>query len=372
MTRRVFRLILVLAVALFPATVQAQTLSGTVQFGGDVLIHDALLADAYDTEQDAYDFTHMFEPVAPLLSQTDLTVLNLEVPIAKGTYSGYPMFNSPPALLDAIAQTGTDLLLCANNHALDRLGKGARQTIEQIEATGLSHIGTARNREEFNAVPLYDVGGIRVAIFNYTQHTNGMQEKDTEANLRYAVHYFAVHRAEKDILAAREAGADYVILCVHWGREYEREPTKGVRQWAQELCDAGADLIIGGHPHVLQGYETLQSTNKKTGEVHDALVLYSMGNFLSGQRDQYRDTGALFRFTLEKDTASGETRLASHGYIPTWVWLDAETESYRVLPLAQAIDAPPEGMAASDIARMREALAETTSHMGPEYLLEAE
>lgn len=350
--------LLVLCVCLCcAAPALSEHVTATLQFGGDLLIHDTLLADAYDEATDTYDFTHMLAPVAPLLAETDLTVLNLEVPISGTRYSGYPQFNSPPALLDAIAATGADLLLCANNHALDRLGKGARNTIEAIEAAGLRHIGTARNKDEYNAVPLFDLNGIQVAIFNYTQHTNGMEKEDTEANLRHAVHYFAVHRAERDVQVAREAGADFVILCTHWGKEYEREPTKTVRNWAKELEGIGVDLVIGGHPHVLQGYET----------INDMLVLYSTGNFLSGQREQYRDTGALFRFTLEKDMASGETSLQAYGYIPTWVW--ESDGSFRVVAIEEALASPDPGMTIADIARMQEALAETTSLLGVEQLI---
>lgn len=340
----------------------AQT--ATLQFGGDVLIHQLLLDDAYDAETDTYDFSHMLADVSGLLADTELTVLNLEVPIAAGYYSGYPTFNSPPALLDALKDTGVDVLLCANNHALDRLGRGARQTIERIEAIGLAHIGTARNRDEFNAVPMFDLNGIKVALFNYTQHTNGMEKNDTAENLRYAVHYFGVERAQRDVQAAREAGADYVILSVHWGREYERLPTEGVRTWAQELADAGADLIIGGHPHVLQPYEILTGNDGV-----ETVVLYSMGNFLSGQREQYRDTGALFRFTLRKDAASGITRLESYGYIPTWVWLDEGIGRYRVLALEEALENLPEGITPELYARMQEAWEETVNHLGGQHVI---
>lgn len=361
--RRLLAVIGLLALAA-PCAGHADILTATIQFGGDVLIHQPLLDDAYDEAGDTYDFTHMLEPVSDLLAQTDLTVLNLEVPIAKGRYGGYPQFNSPPTLLDALAATGTDVLLCANNHALDRLGKGARQTLDAIDAAGLAHVGTARNREEYNAVPLFDLNGISIAIFNYTQHTNGMEKEDTEENLRYAVHYFAVHRAERDVQAAREAGADYVILCVHWGREYEREPTQGVRDWAQALCDAGADLIIGGHPHVMQPMERLVSADG----THETHVLYSMGNFLSGQREQYRDTGALFRFMLEKDTQSGRTETNGHGYIPTWVWLREDIGRYQTLALERAMREPPEGMSNDAVERMQTAWEETVSHMGDDII----
>lgn len=362
--------VLILIALLFTPLASAETYTATLQFGGDVLIHQALLDDAYDADSDCYDFTHMLADVAPLLAETDLTVLNLEVPIAGKDYSGYPFFNSPPALLDAIASTGTDLLLCANNHAMDRLGDGARRTIEHIETAGLRHIGTARNREEFNTVPLFDVNGIQVAIFNYTQHTNGMESKDTDTGKRYAVHYFAVDRAQRDVQAAKDAGADFVILCVHWGKEYERIPNKTVQGWAQALCEAGADLVIGGHPHVLQPMETLAYSDVKTGDIHEMPIVYSTGNFLSGQREQYRDTGALFRFTLEKDDQTGETNIKSYGYIPTWVWLDDDVGRYAVLDLQQALAAPPEGMDESSYSRMQEAAQETITLLGGEHMLQ--
>lgn len=355
---------MLLLLVILASAAMAEEVTATIQFGGDVLIHQALLDDAYDAQTDTYDFAHMFAPVAGLLAEADLTVLNLEVPIAQGKYTGYPQFNSPPALLEAIAATGTDLLLCANNHALDRLGKGARRTIEAIEAAGLAHVGTARGREEYNAVPMFDVGGIQVAVFNYTQHTNGMNKEDTEENLRYAVHYFAVHRAEKDIAAAREAGADFVVICVHWGKEYEREASKGIREIAQELCAAGADLIVGGHPHVLQEMEWLEHVDAKTGEARKAFVVYSTGNFLSGQREQYRDTGALFRFTLVKDRESGRTRLEKAGYVPTWVWREEASGRYAVVPIETAVKAPLAGMTGADVERMKEAWAETVEKLG--------
>ncbi len=350
-------------------TATADVSAATLLFGGDLLIQSELLQAAFDKADQTYDFAPMLAPVADLLAGADLTVLNLEVPVASGKFTGKPRFNSPPALLSALKSAGVDLLLCANNHALDQLGKGARETLDSVDAAGLSHVGTARDEAEYDEIPIFDVNGIRVAILNYTKHTNNMEKQDKAKNLRNVIHYFDLEEIGEDIRAARGAGADYVVVCVHWGKEYERKPADSVRRWAQALCALGADLVVGGHPHVLQTYEWLAHTDDAGGDTQKTFVLYSTGNFLSGQRDRYTDSGALFRFTLAKDNDAGTTRLVDYKYIPTWVWLREDTGEYQVLDMRTARMEPPDGMSGKALARLHAAWEETVGLMDEEFVL---
>ena len=249
----------------------------------------------------------MFAGVADLFADADLVVGNLETPVAPSRpRSGYPRFNADPFLLDALARLGFDVLLTANNHALDQGAEGVVETHEQLEQRGLSHIGTqrsAREPREVLLVPLREDPPVQLALVNATFALNPGTE---DAHL---VKYLPpgprrLERLTGSIRSAREAGAECVVVFLHWGREYHVAPTPAQRELARELCRRGADLVVGAGPHVIQPMEFVLT---KDGELLDAwepgarqhFVAYSLGNFVSHQRGvaQY---GLLLDLLLEE------------------------------------------------------------------------
>jgi poly-gamma-glutamate capsule biosynthesis protein CapA/YwtB (metallophosphatase superfamily) len=297
---------------------------------GDIMVHDRQLESAYRRAADSYDFSGWFAPVKPYLQEGDLVVGNLETTLAgKDLYfSGYPAFNSPESLAVALREAGFHLVATANNHCLDRGEKGVLRTMAHLEEAGLDFFGTARSREERERVLVIQKKGFRVAFLAYTYGTNGIP---VPAGKEYLVNLLEEERILADLKKAR-GQADLVVVSLHWGLEYRREPGREQQQLAERLIAGGADLILGCHPHVLQPVEFIRTPAGREG-----VVAYSLGNLISDQVYPYTDTGLLLRVEYHKD-AKG-IRLGQVTAVPTWVhrYYPEGRFSYRVLPVADAL-----------------------------------
>ena len=240
----------------------------------------------------------------PYIQSADYAVVNLECPLGGRPYTGYPCFSAPDEYAWQLKKSGFDLLLTANNHCLDRRDAGLRRTIKMLDSMKIPHVGTyvdaaARSSQ----LPLIaDIKGFKVAFLDYTYGTNGIK---IQGNV--VVDYIDKPKMEADIKAARAAGAQVVCVNMHWGIEYKLSPNSDQTSLAQWLVDHGADLVIGGHPHVLEPFKMVHST--ATGR--DALVVYSMGNFISGQKPVDTRVGAMVRVTLKRE-AGGKAVAVSH------------------------------------------------------------
>ncbi|MDH6312241.1 poly-gamma-glutamate capsule biosynthesis protein CapA/YwtB (metallophosphatase superfamily) [Parabacteroides sp. PFB2-10] len=295
-------------------------------FAGDLLIHTALYPSAWSEGGDSsYRFSLPFRDVKTYISSADVSIANLEVPLGGKPYSGYPMFSSPSEIADAVKETGFDILLLANNHAVDRGRRGLGRTLDYLDRLGLEHTGAFRDSvERSKQYPLViDRNNIRVALLNYTYGTNGIPvSKPAVINLIDTL------QMREDIRKAREQKADYIIACLHWGYEYQRKEHAEQREVAHFLAEEGVDLIVGGHPHVVQPYKEI---TRKTGEV--VPVIYSLGNFISNQQWRYADGGIVFDVTLiKKEDAS---LAASFAYEPVWVnrFQTEDKAAYRLIPV---------------------------------------
>ena len=308
---------------------------------GDFVIHDSLIRSAKSEAQRTknamgYDFSPMLTYVKELLSGADFTVANVDGVFygdSKKPYAGYPTFNTPPALLYALKDAGVDMLTMANNHSLDYWYDGLKVSIDNVDAAGLMHIGAARSQEERDFPKIIDIRGIRFGFLNYTTTLNLMDRRaalDPDA-LIYGVNFETNADFEADVRALREGGAEMVICFMHWGTEYRATSSSVQQRLALSLMKAGVDVIMGGHPHVVEPAEWIQGTNQ-FGESQKTLCVYSLGNFLSGQRTSGRDGGILFRFTVKKD-AYGNVSVSDTSYVSAWVWKQGST--YRVLPVNQ-------------------------------------
>ncbi len=299
---------------------------------GDIMAHEPQLTSAYDKDTKTYDFTENYSEITDLLSPADLTMGNLETTLsgADKKYSGYPAFNTPDSILDALKGAGFDLLTTSNNHSQDRGWYGVKRTLETLAEAGIPATGTFLDKDSANTPLIVDVKSTKVAVLAYSYGSNRTIEKS------FSMKIIDLPTIKKDIQRAREAGAQVVIVCPHWGAEKARAPSAKMQSQAKSILEYGADAVIGSHPHVLQKIERLEVT-REDGSTYNGLVAYSLGNFISNQQFQYQDTGMILNVTFSRDLATNAITVQSAGYVPTWVYLDDE-KTYRVLPIARYVD----------------------------------
>lgn len=298
-------------------------------FAGDVMAHSPQLDAAFNPEKSEYNFENSFRFVKPLISNYDLAIANLETTFGGEPYAGYPQFCTPDNLGKALANAGFDILATANNHCADRSGKGIQRTIDIVEYFGMQHTGTFKdtiNREDEYPL-MVKRNGINLALLNYTYGTNGLKVPKP-----YIANYIDTAAIAADLRRADLYGPDFKIVFFHWGLEYQRQPNAEQRMLAKFCFEHGADLVIGSHPHVIQPIEEI--TYKYKGHKKTGVVYWSLGNYISNQRNQYQDGGIMAHLELEKDSKTGETKLVNYGYIPGWVNKSSRTtqKDYFIYP----------------------------------------
>jgi poly-gamma-glutamate synthesis protein (capsule biosynthesis protein) len=257
-----------------PTTVDRPLRSFTVLTTGDFLLHMPVQrkALAYGGGS-TYDFSPMLAQVAGQIAAADLAICHLETPLSPDdtALSGYPIFNTAKEIADAAAAAGYDTCSTASNHSLDQGAKGVASTLDQLDRVGLGHAGTARSAEEAARPDRHEVNGVSVAHLDYTYGTNGIP---VPAGQPFLVNLIDLDRILADAHAAKAAGAEVVIVEMHWGLEYQSLPTAEQQQQARVLSDSpDIDLVIGQHVHVVQAAE-------RRG---DEYVVYGTGNLLSNQ-----------------------------------------------------------------------------------------
>lgn len=270
-----------------------------IVFAGDAMMH-TLQIEVSKQKDGGYDFSECFAEIDSYIRSADYAVVNLETPVSQPPYSGYPRFNAPATYLDALKDAGFDLFLTANNHTLDRADEGLCNTIDSLEARHLDHIGTYKSDSARHAtVPfIRNINGIKIGFLNYTYGTNGLLPK-TDVK----VDYINREQIRRDVEATRNAGAEYIFACIHWGDEYKLLPNKVQCELGLFLHEIGVDAVIGSHPHVIQPIEL------KDGR----LTVYSLGNFISNMLTRDTRGGALVRVVVKRDT-HGNVRLADASY----------------------------------------------------------
>lgn len=328
----------------------------TVAVQGDLLMHATFFQKKYNPVcrigEGEYDFSSLFRYVSDYIKAADYAAVNLETTLGGDgfPYQGNPTFNCPDAILEAAGDAGYDLLLTANNHSYDTLMTGINRTLEASREAGFDTLGTRLSREEDRFL-IKDICGIRIgmACYTYTMTMSGGKPRlndNAPVEMPEQINYFSYSNLEKfyteaeELLEAmKEQGAENTILFIHWGTEYETAENKTQRQMAQKLCDLGCDVIVGGHPHVVQPVELLESG---VDPDHKTVCIYSLGNAVSNQRRElmrlktgHTEDGALFTVTFEKK-ADGSVAVADCDVLPTWVHLyengDGKKE-YNILPI---------------------------------------
>jgi hypothetical protein len=307
-------LLFLVALPLSPGYSQVpDTSTLTVIFAGDIMGHDEQIAGAWDEETQSYNYEPTFRYVRPFIEQADIAVGNLEVTLAGAPYTGYPQFSSPDELARASSAAGFDVMIQANNHALDRGKKGYERTLSVLDTIGLIHTGTFRDADDRNRnYPLIlEKNNIRIALLNYTYGTNGLVIPPP-----FIINRIDTLQISMDLQKAGLALPDFVIVTIHWGEEYQRVENPHQQRIASFLFRHGADAVIGSHPHVIQPVRKYFPDPPDSSKYN--VVVYSLGNFVSNQRAQYKDGGILFYMKLNK-TRSG-TVLTQYSYLPCWVW----------------------------------------------------
>ena len=267
-----------------------------IAFVGDAMQHGPQVMAAYRTDS-THDYSECFTMVEDDIKSAHFAVANLECPLGGKPYRGYPMFSAPDDYARALKNAGFDMLVTANNHCMDSGSKGLRRTISVLDTLGIAHVGTyADGMERVQRLPhIEDVNGIKMAFLSYTYGTNGITVPQP-----VVVDLINRERIAEDVRNARQAGAEVVCACMHWGNEYEMLPSGYQRDMARFLKSQGVDMIIGSHPHVVQPMELDYSAGNGAGN----LLVYSLGNFISNQNDVNSRGGALVkvRYTRYNDT----------------------------------------------------------------------
>jgi len=279
------------------------------------MVHDMQNAAA-DRGATGHNFFEAFETVLHLTATADIMYGNLETILggASRPYKGYPRFNSPDSFAEALKRSGFDILQTANNHSNDQGEAGLLRTLNVLGGLDLPALGTFASSEAAQEPWLVlETQGFRIGFLAYTFGTNGIP---TPSDREYQVAMLKVPRAVREITALRKLGVDAVVVGLHWGREYTHEPRGAQVLIAKKLVEAGADILLGGHPHVLQPMELIQGQGENARE---GLVHYSLGNFISNMYRRPTELGIVLEVTLAKPEAGGAARLAGVRYAPIWV-----------------------------------------------------
>ncbi|MCM2577406.1 CapA family protein [Streptomyces meridianus] len=288
--------------------------SFTVVATGDVIPYPSIIRQArQDAGGDGYDFRRILDGVRPTVEKADLAICHAETPYGppEGPFTGYPLFISPPQLADSLRATGYDSCSTASNHTLDGGTKGLERTLDALDAAGVAHAGSARTRAEAGRPALLQAGGAQVAHLSYTYGTNGIPLPEGRP---WAVNLLDPGRVIADARAARRAGAEVVLVSLHWGTEWQEAPDEQQLRVARKLTAARTgglpdiDLLIGTHNHVPQPYE----------KVNGIWVVYGLGDQVASfVPEKYRgNDGSMARFTFEPDgrrwKVSGAEFLVGH------------------------------------------------------------
>lgn len=305
----------------------------TISLVGDIMVHNTQITAAYQSETDSYDFSEFFKPVKPILQASDLVIGNLETTLAgpKNGYSGYPRFNAPERIAKDLKESGFDVITTANNHSLDRGVIGITETIRHLNEAGLMQTGSFTTKEE-QLKPLFtEVKGCKIAILAYTYGLNGLA---LPQDATVAINMLEPEQIKNDIKTAKEQEAQLVLVALHFGQEYRPTATAAQKQLAQAILEAGADVIIGHHPHVL---EPIVITEEDSSKIK--LTTYSLGNFVSAQKGLERNTSIILNlhYTLEPETK--EPSLEKASYIPIWThqYRNKGRLAFRVVPIETAL-----------------------------------
>ncbi len=283
---------------------------------GDIMCHGPNYKDAYNASAKTYDFSTFFPQIKSYISNADIAVGNLETTFAGGNkaYSGYPTFNSPPQLAKDVQDLGIDVLTTSNNHSMDSGYNGLINTINTLDNLGISHTGTFKSEEDKNKILIKDVNGVKIAFLSYTYGTNGIS---IPKGKEYCINLIDKDLIKKQLESAKAQNPDVICVSMHWGIEYKLQPNTEQKDLADYLFENGADIILGSHPHVLEPMEK-RTVTLSDGTKKDGFVIYSLGNFISAQKDKYTKDSIILNLKITKHS-QGNITIDSYDYTPIYM-----------------------------------------------------
>ena len=324
--------------------------TATISTQGDLLMHSPVFATAKQSDG-SYDFENIFRYCKDLVSSVDYAIANLETTFGGPKHPHQPnmAFSCPDELAANAVEAGFDMFITANNHSGDAMGDGLIRTLEISREAGLATLGSQMPGEKRYSV--VEVNGIKIGMVAYTWafkgdgssfSLNGLAAIKDEGQMNYftKANPDKLYKEAAQIIADMKAdGAEATMIQIHWGEEYTTTEVPLQNKIAQKLCDIGFDVIVGGHPHVVQPMELLTSSEDPE---HKTVCIYSLGNAVSNQRTGvsdkfpagYTEDGAFFTVTFEK-YSDGTVYLAETNVIPTWVNMHSNDgkKEYNILPL---------------------------------------
>lgn len=304
---------------------------------GDIMCHSTNFKEAYDANTKTYDFSSVFSQIADYVTSADIAIGNVETTFAGESrgYSGYPTFNTPAALATDLVELGVDVVSTANNHSLDKGYTGLVSTLDELDSAGIAHTGTYRSAEEQNTITYKDVKGIKFAFLSFTYGTNGIP---VPKGKEYCVNLIDKNLIKQQIELAKAGNPDVICVNMHWGLEYKSKQNSEQESLADFLFENGVDLIFGSHPHVLEPMEK-RTVTLADGTTKDGFVIYSLGNFMSGQVIAETRNSLILNLKVTKHGDTGKISIDSYDYIPTYM-LDtstAEANKYKILDIRACI-----------------------------------
>lgn len=343
---------------------------------GNLIIHQSQINGAKN--ENGYDFSPSFQYIKEMVSEADISLGILEGALAGGEPTGYPIFNSPDEVIDSLRDTGIDVVNYANNHIYDYDDEGLQRTIEITKEKGLDVLGV-KSTEEEKSYLVKEVDGVKIGFASYvfeTETINGyktINSNPVSINSENLINTFNYNdlesfynRIASEISAMKAEGVEFIIASMHWGEEYNTYTEATQNEIAKKLNELGVDIILGGHPHVIQPYEIICNESG-----HSTFVIYSQGNSLSNQSEQEigvaeSEDGIMIKFTLEKK--DGNVSLKEYKIIPTWVYKEEKgdgTYYHKIIPVEEALANPDKYGINSDVyARLENSLNRTKSILG--------
>ena len=343
---------------------------------GNLIIHQSQINGAKN--ENGYDFSPSFQYIKEMVSEADISLGILEGALAGGEPTGYPIFNSPDEVIDSLRDTGIDVVNYANNHIYDYDDEGLQRTIEITKEKGLDVLGV-KSTEEEKSYLVKEVDGVKIGFASYVFETaavNGyktINSNPVSINSENLINTFNYNdlesfynRIASEISAMKAEGVEFIIASMHWGEEYNTYIEATQNEIAKKLNELGVDIILGGHPHVIQPYEIICNESG-----HSTFVIYSQGNSLSNQSEQEigvaeSEDGIMIKFTLEKK--DGNVSLKEYKIIPTWVYKEEKRDGtyyHKIIPVEEALANPEEYGINSDVyARLENSLNRTKSILG--------
>lgn len=343
---------------------------------GNLIIHQSQIDGA--KQENSYDFSPSFQYIKKMILDSDISMGILEGALAGCEPSGYPFFNSPDEVVDALKDTGIDIINYANNHIYDYEDVGLKRTIDVTKEKGLDVLGVKSTEEEKNYL-VKEVNGIKIGFLAYVFETSMINGHKTinsnilstySENLINTFNYNDLEsfykKIENEISAMKSEGVEFIITSMHWGEEYNTYIEASQNEIAKRLNKLGVDIILGGHPHVIQPYEIMRNESG-----HSTFVIYSQGNSLSNQSEQEigvaeSEDGIMIKFTLEKK--DGNVSLKEYKIIPTWVYKEEKvngTYYHKIIPVEEALADPKKYGISSDVyERVKTSLNRTKGILG--------